>query len=29
MITTFGLNRNMHAVSLVQNDITIDALFED
>jgi uncharacterized protein len=28
MITTFGLNRNMHAVSLVQNDITIDALFE-
>ena len=28
MITTFGLERNKHAVSLVQNDITMDALFE-
>jgi len=28
MITTFGLNRNMHAVSLVQNELTMDALFE-
>jgi AAA+ ATPase superfamily predicted ATPase len=28
MITTFGLNRNMHAVSVVQNDLTMDVLFE-
>ena len=28
MITTFGLERNAHAASLVQNDITMDALFE-
>jgi predicted AAA+ superfamily ATPase len=27
LVTTFGLNRNMHAISLVQNDITMDALF--
>ncbi|MBN9380596.1 MAG: AAA family ATPase [Chitinophagaceae bacterium] len=28
MITTYGLNRNMHALSLVQNELTMDALFE-
>lgn len=28
MITTFGLERNKHAASLVQNDIKMDALFE-
>lgn len=27
MITTFGLNRNEHAASLVQNDLTMDMLF--
>jgi hypothetical protein len=27
MITTFGLNRNMHSVSVVQNDLTMNALF--
>lgn len=29
MITTFGLERNAHAASLVQNEITMDALFRD
>lgn len=28
MITTYGLVRNKYASSLVQNDITMDALFE-
>lgn len=28
MITTFGLNRNMHSVSVVQNDLTMNALFD-
>ena len=28
MVTTFGLERNEHAASLVQNEITMDALFE-
>ena len=28
MITTFGLERNQHSTSLVQNEITMDALFE-
>jgi hypothetical protein len=28
MITTFGLNRNTHAISLVQNELTMDVLFE-
>jgi AAA+ ATPase superfamily predicted ATPase len=28
MITTFGLNRNDHSTSLVQNDLTMDVLFE-
>lgn len=28
MITTFGLERNAHAASLVQNEITMDALFD-
>lgn len=29
MITTFGLERNEHAAALVQNDITMDVLFEE
>ena len=28
MITTFGLEKNQHSTSLVQNEITMDALFE-
>lgn len=28
MITTFGLTQNKHASSLIQNEITMDALFE-
>lgn len=28
MITTFGLNRNTHAISMVQNELTMDVLFE-
>jgi hypothetical protein len=28
MVTTFGINRNVHAISMVQNDLTMDALFE-
>lgn len=28
MITTYGLEKNAHAAALVQNDITMDALFE-
>ncbi|SEN84004.1 hypothetical protein SAMN05216436_1234 [bacterium A37T11] len=28
MITSFGLSRNMHANSLVQNDLSMDALFQ-
>ena len=28
MITTYGLEKNAHATGLVQNDITMDALFE-
>ena len=28
MITTFGLSRNTHAISLVQNELTMDILFE-
>lgn len=28
MITTFGLNRNTHAMAMVQNELTMDALFE-
>ena len=28
MITTYGLDENEHSLSLVQNDITMDALFE-
>ena len=29
MITTFGLNKNSHAASLVQNDLTMDVLFSE
>lgn len=29
MITTFGLNRNNYSTSLVQNDLTMDILFEE
>lgn len=28
MITTFGLEKNTHAASLVQNSLTMDVLFE-
>lgn len=28
MITTYGIEKNAHALGLVQNDITMDALFE-
>jgi hypothetical protein len=28
LITTHGLNRNMHSVATVQNELTMDALFE-
>ncbi|MEM6321083.1 MAG: ATP-binding protein [Bacteroidota bacterium] len=28
MITTYGLNKNMHSMGLVQNDLTMDVLFE-
>jgi uncharacterized protein len=28
MITTFGLNKNQYSMSLVQNDLTMDVLFE-
>ncbi len=27
MITTFGLRKNEHALSLVQNELTMDVLF--
>jgi len=28
MITTYGVEKNMHSAALVQNKITMDALFE-
>ena len=28
MITTYGIHKNKHSIGLVQNDITLDALFE-
>jgi hypothetical protein len=28
MITTYGIVQNKHSIGLVQNDITLDVLFE-